>query len=388
MAKRYCIFSAQYLPHMGGVERYTYYLAKHLIKKGNEVCVVTSLSEGLSEHEYVDGIEILRLPSINLMNGRLPVLKVNAKTKKALSKVLDKKVDFALINTRFYLLSLYGAMFAKKNNIPAGVVEHGTSHLTFNNSILDIFERIYEHGITAILKHYCKNYFGVSKACCKWSAHFGIKSKGVLYNSVDIDEMRELLDKPVISYKKEYNVEDDEVVISYTGRMIPEKGIFNLIDAVKDINSDRKIVVFMAGDGPELKNVKQSIASIKNKNVKIIALGRIDFNHIMALMKETDIYCLPSVSEGFPTSVLEAVAGKCYVITTYNGGARELIKNGESGTILKDNEVTALRKAIEKCVEDEEYIREASEKSYEDLINGFTWEKTADKLIAFTENLK
>ena len=42
LKKRYCIFSAQYLPHMGGVERYTYNLAKELINQGNEVVVVTS----------------------------------------------------------------------------------------------------------------------------------------------------------------------------------------------------------------------------------------------------------------------------------------------------------------------------------------------------------
>lgn len=42
MMKNYCIFAAQFLPHMGGVERYTYNLAKKLIEKGNSVMVVTS----------------------------------------------------------------------------------------------------------------------------------------------------------------------------------------------------------------------------------------------------------------------------------------------------------------------------------------------------------
>ena len=39
--KKYCIFSAQYLPHMGGVENYTYHLAKELVERGNSVTIVT-----------------------------------------------------------------------------------------------------------------------------------------------------------------------------------------------------------------------------------------------------------------------------------------------------------------------------------------------------------
>ena len=48
--KRYCIFAAQYFPHLGGVERYTYNLARKLIKDGNEVVVVTSNVYKLSEY--------------------------------------------------------------------------------------------------------------------------------------------------------------------------------------------------------------------------------------------------------------------------------------------------------------------------------------------------
>ena len=49
--KRYCIFAAQYFPHLGGVERYTYNLAKKLIMDGNEVVIVTSNVYHLSEFE-------------------------------------------------------------------------------------------------------------------------------------------------------------------------------------------------------------------------------------------------------------------------------------------------------------------------------------------------
>ena len=51
MSKHYCIFSAQYYPHVGGVERYTLYLSRKLIAAGNKVTIVTSNTGNLSGDE-------------------------------------------------------------------------------------------------------------------------------------------------------------------------------------------------------------------------------------------------------------------------------------------------------------------------------------------------
>lgn len=69
------IFSALYLPHMGGVETYTAGLAHELATRGNRVIVATSrLSEGDLVHErQSDGVEVMRFPCRALLGGRLPV---------------------------------------------------------------------------------------------------------------------------------------------------------------------------------------------------------------------------------------------------------------------------------------------------------------------------
>ena len=75
--KKVCIFSAQYLPTVGGVERYTYNIAKQLQKKGIDVTIVTSRISKLKEFEIENGIKIYRLPCYNLMNGRFTTVKFN-----------------------------------------------------------------------------------------------------------------------------------------------------------------------------------------------------------------------------------------------------------------------------------------------------------------------
>ena len=103
MKRRYCIFAAQYFPHLGGVERYTYNLAKKLIEAGDEVTVVTSNVQRIASYEKMEGITVYRMPCINLLDGRYPVLKFNGDFRKIHHILREKNFDFVIVNTRFYI---------------------------------------------------------------------------------------------------------------------------------------------------------------------------------------------------------------------------------------------------------------------------------------------
>ena len=78
------------------------------------------------------------------------------------------------------------------------------------------------------------------------------------------------------------------------------------------------------------------------------------FDNIVALLKETDIFCLPTVfPEGLPTSVLEAIACKCFVITTDRGGSKEVIINRDYGIIMNSNESEEVYKNLVEVLNDE-----------------------------------
>lgn len=373
MRKNFCLFSANYLPNLGGVERYVYNLAKQLVRQGHCVTVVTSNVFDLPGYEIDEnGIEIFRLPCYNFMKGRYPILKKNDEFKNLNNQLNKKQFDLVVINARFYIHSLYAANFAQKNNIKCITIEHGSTHLSVDNKILDFVVAHIEHFITLLLKRKCKDYYAVSRAAGEWSGHFGIKFKGTLYNAIDIDAILTAADKNVCDYRKKYNIKNTDTVITFTGRLLNIKGVQELLDAFNQINRE-DLFLFYAGDGPEFERLKAKA------NDRVIFLGQIDFEQIISLLKTSDIYCLPSVSEGMPTSVLEAVATKTFVITTYNGGARELIINNDYGIITKGNSAQETKAAIEKSL-DKQYRSVAVEKSYAALLQDFTWEKTAKKL--------
>lgn len=362
------------MPNLGGVERYTYNLAKQLVKNDIDVTVVTNNIFDLSDTEIIDDIRVIRLPCINLLNGRFPVPKVNRLFRSLMHVLKNEHFDFVIVQTRFYPHSVIAARFAKKKNIPCIVIEHGTSHLSIDNRFWDKVGQIYEHVETAILKLYCKNYYGVSKACCEWSKHFHIEPKGVLYNSVDVEAIQKQQQDSVYEFREKY-ARDGTIVISFAGRLVPEKGVLQLIEAVTAVNqSGFKLKLLIAGDGP----LYQDLA---NQNLQhAVLLGKLNFDQMIILYEASDIFCLPSKSEGFPTTVLEAAACKCFVITTERGGAKELITGDEYGIIIKDNTVENIKAAILKAM-DGAYRKKATEKTYARLCESFTWEKTCERVM-------
>lgn len=374
MKKKYCIFSAVYFPSLGGVEWYTYNLAKTLIQDGNEVMIVTSRINNTKEWEEDGGIRVLRVPCINLLKGRYPVIRPGRKLHKIEQLLENEKFDFIIINTRFYMHSIWAARFADKHKIPFLVLEHGTSHLSVHNVVLDRFGALYEHIHTGILKSMCKNFYGTCEACNEWLAHFHIQSKGTLYNAVDMEAVKRALELPPI-YRKKYNIPKDTFLVCFSGRVLEEKGIKPLIQAVKRVHNEGiSICLMIAGEGPLDSYVQ------REKTEYIIPLGRIPHDEVFRLLGETDIFCLPSFSEAFCGAVLEAVACKCYVITTERGGVKELITDDRYGTILPDNQEETVYNGLKTVLENWENKQNAVDRVYERMVSEFTWEKTAEKI--------
>lgn len=381
MNKHYCFFSAQYLPSVGGVERYTYCVACKLIEKGNKVTIVTSqINETLSYEKTAEGIEIYRLPAYNLLNGRYPVVKKNALFKKYVSELKEKHFDYVIVNTRFYLLSLFGVKFAKKNGIPSIVIEHGSAHLTVNNKMLDTVGEMFEHFITSCVKKHCKSFYGVSTECCKWLKHFNIEPDGILYNASDDKLIKKIISEKKFDFRKEYAIPQNATVITFVGRLVEEKGIISLINAFKKINKENAYLVAIGG-GPLLDKV------VEMKTDAFIPLGAVPFEKVIECLSESDVFCLPSVSEGFCTSVIEAIYCECVVCSTNVGGTSEVIENNTSGIIIDFPEENDVHVALEKVFS---LSREEMEKMKKEALAGLvkcgcTFDSTASKIIGLFE---
>ena len=368
--KTIAIFSGYYLPHLGGVERYTYNLAKKLKQMGYNIIIVTSrYDKELKEIEETDYAKIYRLPTYKIVAERYPINKKNKRFKEIFKMLENENIDSAIIQTRFWITSYFASKFVAKNNIPVCLIEHGSTHFTVNNKILDKFGEIYEHKLTNTIKKNVKDFYGVSKKCTEWLKHFGIEANGVFYNSINIEEVEE--------YKKYIQKDSDKIIITYVGRMIEEKGVLKLIEAFKKLEKKYdNLELDLAGAGPILEKI---IAENKDeKNIKI--LGKLSHDEVLKLLGRTTIFVNPSAfSEGLPTTILEAGIMNCAVVATPMGGTTEIISSDDIGYICGFEKDEILEK-IEKLIKNKDEITKLSTNINDKVRKQFSWDVTARKI--------
>ena len=372
----FIVFSAQYLPTLGGVERYTNSLAKELIKCGHSVTVVTSALDNVPMEETdTDGIHIFRLPCLMLMGGRFPVIKPS-KEKSAFEKWFKQnKPDFCVIQTRFYINSLFAAQLCSKYKVPSIVIDHSTSHL-MGAGLIGKAGDIYEHFAAHYIKKRVKGFYGVSKQCAQWLKHFNINNAGVLYNCANLEAISQI---PPAT-KDKYNCTEEEKLVVFAARLIPEKGVLKLIDAFNALPQGTKAKLVVAGTGPLYDQVKQM------ETANITVTGPLVFDDVIGLYKAADIFCLPTdYPEGFPTTVLEAAACNTMLVATDRGGTAEVISDDSFGILIKDNTVENLSAALCKAISDDSYRTECIINSYEKVMQTFTWHNTCKELLSITE---
>lgn len=381
MGKTYCIFSTFYLPNYSGVEKYTANLAHALADLGERVIVVTSaLSEDAIGITDDGSVTVARIPSHILINKRFAAPRRGKKLKELMAWLSEQGIDYVLVNQRFYPTSIFGLRFAKKRKLPTITLDHGSAHLTMSNQFIDPVIRLYEHAITFIGRFYRSRYYAVSARSAEWLEHFGIKASGLLYNAIDADVFVEAASDR--DFRAELGLSPDAFLVAFTGRLVEEKGVLIACNAVMNLwrkNLD-DIHFLMAGDGPMSKVVEAIDCECLH------LLGRLSVEDISALLSQSQVFCLPTVSEGFSTSMLEAAAHGMGIVVTDTGGARELVPNTSCGIVLYDDRVDTVEEAIWRYCYDREFLDKCSYGVAARVRHMFTWESTAKELIrAFEE---
>lgn len=382
MRSRYVLFSALYPPHMGGIENFTYCLAHALVDRGDEVLVVTNDTNGLGAGiTDEDGVSVLRLPCFPLFAGRFPVPKLNAISRKLWKHVECQQFDGVLVNARFYIHSLRGIRLAKKLGITPVVLDHGSAFLSFSNPVIDPLVRTYERLITAMGKRFHPDYYGVSSKSVVWLRSFGIAAKGVIPNSIDAESFRETSSGR--DFRNELGLDAESFLVCFVGRLIPEKGIRAILEASRSHRLIEAGVVFvLAGDGALSKEVDDA------QGESLRWVGRLSSSDISALLQQSDLLCLPTRSEGFATTLLEASSCGCPSVVTDVGGARELFPNEHFGTIINSMDSAEVEKAIYSLVKNPDKLAEQSRLCRRLVENESSWDKTAslvEKVLSGTK---
>lgn len=181
----------------------------------------------------------------------------------------------------------------------------------------------------------------------------------IISNGVDVNKKFNPLyidNKKLEDLKSEFDIQPNDKVITFIGRLVEEKGIFDLLEAFDQINSTniKLLVVGEASSSERDQDAKTNLSEFKNKNV-IFTGYRKDIPEILTL---TDIYCLPSYREGMPRSIIEAMAMECAIVATNIRGSREEVDHESNGYLVELKNPVKLSEILINLINDEKLLEE------------------------------
>lgn len=148
--------------------------------------------------------------------------------------------------------------------------------------------------------------------------------------------------------RRELGLPADRPVVGTLARLAPQKGVEYLLRAAAALGEDgRPVTLVIAGDGP-LKAPLENTARTLGVDARF--LGRRP--DVAALLGLFDVFVLPSVTEGLPLVVLEAMAVGCPVVATRVGGVPEALEDGRTGRLVPSADPVALAQGVEAALRD------------------------------------
>ena len=184
-----------------------------------------------------------------------------------------------------------------------------------------------------------------------------------------------------------YEIADNCIALCITGRLAPVKDHFFFLDVIEELSkkTERKIKVFIVGDGELKSEIEHSVSELKNQGIDIVMTSWI-FD-IASFNAGMDIMCLTSKNEGTPVSLIEAQASNLPVISTDVGGVSDIVAENETGFIISRKDKRDFVKKIKILVEQDEIRHNMKSKGWEHVHLKFSYKRLATDMESYYKRL-
>lgn len=377
---RILMLSWEYPPKIiGGISRVVYHLAKELAACGDHVTVITVNDEKDETEEFSDGVRVFRMPPtmVEPLNFSDGILQMNFMfIAKAVS--LCREEAFDIIHLHDWLVAYAG--YVLKKSFP-GIRVVCTIHSTEygrNNGIHNSFQSYINNvelalaglahmviGNSEYMKQEIYNQFGVPMdAIC------------VIPNGVDIHKFDGIACS--MEARRQFAA-DHEKLVMFVGRLVSEKGIYVLLEAIPRVLSvcpDTRFVI--AGQGPELDNLRERSFRLCI-NEKLCLPGFIAEERLLELYKCADMAVFPSLYEPFGIVALEGMVAGIPVVVSDTGGLHQIVEHRVNGMKFETGNSGLLSECIIELLTDNALVETITKNALETVHMHYRWDNIAEK---------
>lgn len=307
----------------GGAEVHVINLANGLVKGGHRVTILSSggnLEASLNQDIQVKHGPVNKKSLISIFKCAMLIKRI----------IIDKEID--LVHTHGVTPSISARIATIMGKVPIINTAHGWE--------TDEYKRV-----AKFLKWTVNQVIAVSKSLADSLIQEGLPANlvEVVYNGINLNNKNRSVFKNAMEKsktKEKINWSANTLIITTVARLEPPKGLFVLMDAIKQlVQLDPKVKFVLVGDGT-LRSLLEKKAHELDLDNKIVFLGWQE--DVAGILAVSDIFCLPSLREGLPLSVAEAMGASLPVVATEVNGLPEMVVDEVTGFLVPPNNPEAL----------------------------------------------
>jgi len=283
-----------------------------------------------------------------------------------------RKEGFALLHTHDYKTDLLGLLAARLARIPCVATVHG---YVFVSRRLRIYRML-----DLLVLRFFSRVITVSEELRQQLLTASLRRERVItvHNAINPLAFISQGIQSISRLRRQLGIREDQPLIAVVGRLIPGKGHRYFLAAAKQVLQARPEARFLVvGEGPlrgklEAMNVTLGIQH---------AVSFLGFRQdVAAFMQASDLIVLPSLEEGLPVVLLEALALARPVVATAVGGVPEVVKHEETGLLVPPRDADELARAMLYLLDRPNEGAKMGRKGQEVVARDFTVEAMAEKI--------
>lgn len=312
-----------------------------------------------------EGLEMIEVPFVRAIS-----FKDNYSSILSLYKLM-KKEKYDIVHVHTPVAALLGRIAAKLAGVKKVVY---TAHGFYFNEDMKKQQYQFYYWIEKIAARFFTDWLLIQS---KEDYQLAIKNKFMkknqiihLSNGVDVFEKfnpNHFSLNDGFKYREKLAIEQDAIVFLFVGRLVTEKGIYELLDAFRKLRAENSKVVLLVV-GANSKSEREHTITFKEEE-KIHFLG--ERNDINYLLHMSDVFVLPSYREGLPRSIIEAMSMGKPIIATNIRGCREEVFEGVNGILVEPKDAVQLKNALSNMYSNDELRMRFGENSREIAVKHF-----------------
>jgi glycosyltransferase involved in cell wall biosynthesis len=346
-----------YKPHISGITNVIALSKQFLEKAGYEVYVFT-----FGGGDYVDDEpNIIRTRGVPLVDTGLYL---SARHSTEAQKILQK-MDIIHVHHPFTSGQL-AIRYSRSQGIPLVFTNHTRYDLYAHAYMPMVPEAVGDGLVRAYMPSFCKAcdlVIAPSAGLKDVLINLGVESTiDVVPNGVDVHPFQSV--EQVIS-RQELGFEEDDILLTYMGRVGPEKNLPFLLRAFAGIaKTYDNVNLLILGDGPERENLEDRVRVMGIGN-RVKFTGMIPYSKLPAYMAAADVFVTASVTEVHPLSVIEALASGLPVVGIQSPGVGDIVKDGVTGYLAPEEDLAVFTAKISRIITDHETRKIMAQKAKE-----------------------